>query len=340
MLLFFLTLGTRKERSEEMIHIENLQKTYGKIQALAGVTLFVPQGELFAYLGPNGAGKTTTIRILTGLTKLSKGTAHLNGHDIRLESINAKRQCGLVPQQINLDSELTVFENLDIHGRLFDMPKKQRRQRIEELLAYVELADRTKSLIKQLSGGMKRRVMIARALLHAPRILFLDEPTVGLDANIRRRIWFLIKKIQQNGTTIFLTTHYIEEAEFLADRVAFLESGRIAAVDSPMALMAGIGNWAIDWVTDKGMETAYFASRKAAQESGAARNNGFTLRRVNLEDAFLSMTGKMVAVNAITSSNTTNGHDHGSSHGSHGGHGHAHHGNGEKENHSHKRKAH
>jgi ABC-2 type transport system ATP-binding protein len=236
-----------------MIRIEKLHKSYGKTQALAGIDLHVPAGELFAYLGPNGAGKTTTIRILTGLTRHSGGTAALNGHDISADATAAKRQCGLVPQHINLDSELTVGENLDLHGRLFGMPASARKARIAELLAYVELDDRVHSLVKQLSGGLKRRVMIARALLHSPQILFLDEPTVGLDANIRRRIWSLIKQIQQRGTTIFLTTHYIEEAEFLADRVAFLDSGRIAAVNTQEMLMAGVGQWAIDWVTDTGM---------------------------------------------------------------------------------------
>jgi ABC-2 type transport system ATP-binding protein len=292
-----------------MIRIENLRKTYGKIQALSGIDLHVPAGELFAYLGPNGAGKTTTIRILTGLTRLSGGAATLNGHDIAAQSTAAKRQCGLVPQHINLDSELTVRENLDLHGRLFGMPAALRKQRIAELLAYVELGDRVHSLVKQLSGGLKRRVMIARALLHNPRILFLDEPTVGLDPAIRRRIWSLIKQIQQQGTTIFLTTHYIEEAEFLADRVAFLDSGRIVAVDSPTALMAGVGHWAVDWVSDAGLQSAYFPSRDAAQAAGAARHNGFTLRRVNLEDAFLTLTGKKVAADADLQ--TVQGHGHG-----------------------------
>lgn len=277
-----------------MICIKDLQKNYGGIQALAGIGLHVPQGELFAYLGPNGAGKTTTIRILNGLTKLTRGTASLNDYDVRTQSRAAKRQCGLVPQHINLDNELTVRENLDIHGRLFAMSKTERKNRIQELLEYVELVERIDSLTKQLSGGLKRRVMIARALLHNPKILFLDEPTVGLDAGIRRRIWALIKKIQQDGTTIFLTTHYIEEAEFLAERVAFLDSGRIVKLGSPAALKAGLGDWAIDWLNDDGMQTAYFPSREVARESAAAREMGFTLRRVNLEDAFLALTGKKV----------------------------------------------
>jgi ABC-2 type transport system ATP-binding protein len=308
-----------------MIRIENLQKTYGKTHALNGIDLHVPAGELFAYLGPNGAGKTTTIRILSGLTRLTRGTAFLNGHDIQRRSMAAKRQCGLVPQHLNLDSELTVGENLEIHGRLFGMPASDRKARIAELLGYVELGDRIDSLIKHLSGGLKRRVMIARALLHRPRILFLDEPTVGLDAGIRRRIWALIKKIQQDGTTIFLTTHYIEEAEFLADRVAFLDNGRIAAVETPAALMGGVGQWAIDWMSGTGMETAYFPDRQAAQASSAMGNGGFTLRRVNLEDAFLSLTGKKVAAETGNPKNIhgSRGHANGANgHGAHGKKGH------------------
>jgi ABC-2 type transport system ATP-binding protein len=277
-----------------MIHIENLQKSYGATKALDGIDLSVAAGELFAFLGPNGAGKTTTIRILTGLTRLGSGRALLNGHDIESDGIAAKRQCGLVPQHINLDSELTVLENLDIHGRLFGMAPARRRQKIEELLAYVELADRTGSLVKQLSGGLKRRLMIARALMHEPRILFLDEPTVGLDAAIRRRIWALVKRVQQDGTTIFLTTHYIEEAEFLAGRVAFIDQGRIVAIDQPHNLMARLGHWAIDQVNGEGMQTRYFPTREEATRFSAGQDCGFTLRRVNLEDAFLALTGKKV----------------------------------------------
>jgi len=277
-----------------MIHIENLQKSYGATKALDAIDLSVAAGELFAFLGPNGAGKTTTIRILTGLTRLGSGRALLNGHDIESDGIAAKRQCGLVPQHINLDSELTVLENLDIHGRLFGMAPARRRQKIEELLAYVELADRTGSLVKQLSGGLKRRLMIARALMHEPRILFLDEPTVGLDAAIRRRIWALVKRVQQDGTTIFLTTHYIEEAEFLAGRVAFIDQGRIVAIDQPHNLMARLGHWAIDQVNGEGMQTRYFPTREEATRFSAGQDCGFTLRRVNLEDAFLALTGKKV----------------------------------------------
>lgn len=277
-----------------MIRIENLKKSYKNIQALKGVSFRVPAGELFAYLGPNGAGKTTTIRILTGLTRRSAGDAWLNGFNVEKEDLLAKRQFGLVMQSINLDQELTVFENLDIHGRLFNMASNERKKKIDELLGYVDLIDRKKSLIKHLSGGMKRRLMIARALVHSPGILFLDEPTVGLDADIRRRIWGLIKKIQQTGATIFLTTHYIEEAEFLADRVAFLDEGKIVIIDTPQKLMSQTGDWAIDRMNGDGMETICFKTRQEADAFIAKQKESYTLRRVNLEDSFLLLTGKKV----------------------------------------------
>jgi len=277
-----------------MIKIEGLTKYYRKLHALKGIDLHVAEGELFSYLGPNGAGKSTTIRILTGLTNASSGSVFLNNFHIERDRVKAREQCGLVPQSINLDQELTVFENLNVHGMLFHMPHSKRVERIDELLEYVGLLERKRDLVKRLSGGMRRRLMIARALMHSPKILFLDEPTVGLDAAIRRRIWALIKKIQQNGTTIFLTTHYIEEAEFLAQWVAFLDEGRIVAMDAPQNLVSGLGSWAIDAMMEDDMETVYFATREEAKHYIAAREGSFTLRRVNLEDAFLSLTGKKV----------------------------------------------
>ena len=279
---------------ESMIWIERLRKHYKSLEALRDVSLHVGEGELFAYLGPNGSGKTTTIKILTGLAKPTSGDAYLHGYHIERETLQAKRQCGLVPQTINLDHELTVQENLEIHGKLFHMSRGERRAKIDELMDYVEIADRRDTPVKQLSGGLKRRVMVARAMMHSPRILFLDEPTVGLDPTIRRRIWSLVKKIQQSGSTIFLTTHYIEEAEFLADRVAFLDEGRIVALDAPQNLMARLGAWALDRIVDGEMQTQYFSSREAANVHIEHQLGSFSLRRVNLEDVFLSVTGKKV----------------------------------------------
>ena len=277
-----------------MIILENLNKHYKSVHALKDVNLHVNSGEIFACLGPNGAGKTTLIRIVTGLTRLSSGKAFLNGFNVEKNSLAAKKECGLVPQAINLDQELTVFENLDIHCRLYKMPAKKRRIKIDDLLDYMDILDKKETLIKHLSGGMKRRVMIARALTHSPKILFLDEPTVGLDANIRRRIWAIVKRIQQDGTTIFLTTHYIEEAEFLAQRVAFLNEGEIVALDTPENFMAEMGVWAIDRLEESNMETTYFQTRIEAKKFIVEQEKSFTLRRVNLEDVFLALTGKKV----------------------------------------------
>ena len=269
-----------------------LKKTYGNLEALKSIDLRVEHGELFSFLGPNGAGKSTTIRILTGLTRMSGGQAWLNGFDIERHPTRAKRQFGVVQQQLNLDQELTVMENLDIHGQLFGMSRIKRRLRAKELLALMDMEDRANTLVKHLSGGLKRRVMFGRALLHSPAILFLDEPTAGLDAAIRRRIWGIIKEIQALGTTIFLTTHHIEEAELLSDRVAFVDEGRIVAVDTPSGHKAKVGRWAVDRVIGGRLHTSYFQTRSEAL--AFRQEGGFTLRKVNLEDAFLQLTGKKV----------------------------------------------
>ena len=278
-----------------MIQLEELVKNYGRTKALDGLSLSVAEGELFAFLGPNGAGKTTTIRILNGLTAMTSGRAAVNGIDLLKDPLSVKRLCGLSAQHVNLDSELTVAENLEIHGRLYGMDKAARRSRRRELLEYVEMSDRTDSLVKTLSGGLKRWLMIARALLHQPRVLFLDEPTVGLDPAIRRRIWSLVKKVRKDGVTIFLTTHYIEEAEYLADRVAFVHEGRLVRLGTPAEIMASLGTWAVDRFDESEIETKYFQERGEANQYISEQDFEFTLRRVNLEDAFLALTGKKVS---------------------------------------------
>jgi ABC-2 type transport system ATP-binding protein len=278
-----------------VIEVNSLSKKFGNREALAGVSFTVGSGTIYGYLGPNGAGKTTTIRILTGLTRRDRGSVLLNGYDIEKEPIKCKAQFGLVPQHTNLDAELTVEENLLIHGRLHHMPKSEIVGRTTEILDYIEMEDRRKVLTKTLSGGMKRRLLIGRALMHTPTILFMDEPTVGLDPAIRRRIWGFIKKIQNDGTTIFLTTHYIEEAEFLADQVAFLDKGRIVAEDTPTKLMRDIGEWAVDFLDDNRLQTLYFRSRDEARDYVLNQTNSCTVRRVNLEDAFISMTGRKIS---------------------------------------------
>lgn len=277
-----------------IIEIAGLTKRYGDVLALDSLDLAVPEGGIFAFLGPNGAGKTTTIRILNGLTRKDSGSVVIAGTDLERETERGKRLCGLASQNINLDGELTVGQNLDFHGRLFGMPRERRRAMGGMVLDYVEMADRADLLVKGLSGGLKRRLMVARALMHQPRLLFLDEPTAGLDPAIRRRIWSLIKKVNKDGVTVFLTTHYIEEAEMLADRVGFINAGKLVAEGPPADLVAGIGEWAVDDYGESDIETRYFRDRDDANRAVREAEREVALRRVNLEDAFISLTGKRV----------------------------------------------
>lgn len=278
-----------------MIRLEGLKKRYGTRDALCGVDLHVDDGELFACLGPNGAGKTTTIRIITGLSLPNSGRASVCGMDVVSDQAKVKELCGVVSQTVNLDQDLSVAENLEVHGRMYGMYAPQRKSRSAEVLERLEMADRSDSLVRDLSGGQRRRVMIARALMHEPRVLFLDEPTVGLDPAIRRKLWAVMKRIRESGTTVLLTTHYIEEAEFLADRVAILDAGRVATLGTPQELMARLGAWAVDTLNDQGMQTEYFLDRTEAQAFGASLSGRFTLRRVNLEDVFHSVAGRKLA---------------------------------------------
>ncbi len=279
------------------IRVENLTKRYGPIEALKGINFEITAGELFALLGPNGAGKTTTIRILSGLTRSSGGQVYFFDLNIFERPLEAKKMAGLVPQTINLDLELTVWENLLIHGLLFGLSRREIREQAIKLLEFAELYERRKHKVRTLSGGLRRRLLITRALMHEPRILFLDEPTVGLDPHIRRRLWALIKRIQQQGTTILLTTHYIEEAEFLADRVAFIDQGEIVVINTPENLMKRLGEFAVDIVSETGLETKYFKTKTEAERAMlelAKGDKSVTLRRVNLEDAFVYFIGKRV----------------------------------------------
>lgn len=217
-----------------IIVAEQVSKRFGDIDAVDGVSFTVERGEIFAFLGPNGAGKSTTIKMLTTLLRPTSGRMELAGHDPTTEADAARRAFGIVFQEPSLDGELTAFENMELHGVLYHVPRSDRRRRIDELLAFVELWDRRDSLVKTFSGGMKRRLEIARGLLHHPAILFLDEPTLGLDTQTRNHMWDYLKHLNiRDGTTIFFTTHYIEEAERIADRIAVIDHGHIVALGSP-----------------------------------------------------------------------------------------------------------
>ena len=281
-----------------ILEIKDLSKNFKGLKAVDSVSFAVEEGGITGLIGSNGAGKTTTVRILSGQARADGGTVKLAGRNLTEHPLEAKALCGVVSQHLNLDAELSVRENLDIHGRLFGMNASERKEGSTSLLETVEMAHKVDVLTKTLSGGEKRRIMLARALLHKPRILFLDEPTVGLDPLIRRKLWGLIKRIQQEGTTILLTTHYIEEAEFLADRVIFLDKGRIVAEGTPNALMNRIGQWALDVQCNGLLTTRYFNERDEAARENTQEQGTSTVRRVNLEDVFLSITGRKVSGSA------------------------------------------
>jgi len=277
-----------------MIELRQLAKHYGKIKAVDGIDLVIGREEIFGLLGPNGAGKTTTLRMLTMLDIPSGGTASINGYEISCDSGRIKKEIGVVPQYMNLDQELTARENLELHGRLHKMPRFQRQQRIQDLLAYVELTERAHDLTDEFSGGMKRRLMIARALMHCPGVLFLDEPTAGLDPQTRRRIWDLIRKMNSEGMTVLLTTHYIEEAEALCHRVGIIDHGRLIALGTPHELKKRVGEVVVEIFGRSGTEYHFFPGREAALAYAGGHTGNIVIRAANLEDVYVELTGRRV----------------------------------------------
>lgn len=220
-----------------IIEVKNLTKQFGELKAVDGVSFNVSKGEIFAFLGPNGAGKTTTIKMLTTLLKPTSGGILIDGHDPLRQQNEARCSFGIVFQDPSLDDELTAYENMEFHGVLYGVPKNIRRARIEQLLKFVELWDRKDDLVKNFSGGMRRRLEISRGLIHHPKILFLDEPTLGLDPQTRNHIWTYIKGLNKDeNMTVFLTTHYMEEADRISDKVAIIDHGKIIAEGTPLEL--------------------------------------------------------------------------------------------------------
>jgi len=241
-----------------MIEVKNLSKKFKDFVAVDDISFSVKKGEIFAFLGPNGAGKSTTIKMLTTLLQPTSGHISLNGHDPVTESHLVRSSFGIVFQDPSLDDELTAYENMEFHGVLYNVEKKVRRARIEQLLKFVELWDRRDNLVKEYSGGMKRRLEIARGLLHHPDVIFLDEPTLGLDPQTRNHMWEYLKELRKSeGTTVFFTTHYMEEADKIADRIAIIDHGKIIASGT---------------------------SKELKEKTG----------KTSLEEAFLSLTGKTI----------------------------------------------
>jgi ABC-2 type transport system ATP-binding protein len=311
------------ELADAIVRVDGLSKRYGRTLALDGVSLEIATNELFALLGPNGAGKTTLIHILCTILAPDSGTATLKGFNVVRQPRMARRHLGVVFQEPSVDDRLTVFENLNFHGLIYQVPAAARRQRIDELLALVELEDWRHALVRSLSSGMKRRVEIARALIHDSAVLILDEPTTGLDAQSRERIWaYLTRLRKERALTIIVTTHYIEEVEG-CDRICVIDRGRILATDTPAALKAAHGRELIrvvpdDAATADAIRAAYPAARTVGAGTGPTGGSdgaivieadgsataeaflkkfGGRVRRLSidspsLESVFLSLTGR------------------------------------------------
>lgn len=232
---------------ENIIEVKNLVKKYGDFTAVDDISFNIKSGEIFAFLGPNGAGKSTTIKMLTTLLNPTGGSIHLNGFNPHSHADQVRHSFGIVFQDPSLDDELTAWENMEFHGVLYGVEKKLRRKRIDELLKFVELDDRRNNLVKEFSGGMKRRLEIARGLLHHPKIMFLDEPTLGLDPQTRNHMWNYLKELNKTeGITVFFTTHYMEEADKIAQRIAIIDHGKIIATGTSAELKTQTGTQTLE----------------------------------------------------------------------------------------------
>jgi ABC-2 type transport system ATP-binding protein len=282
---------------KDLLEVKRLTRRFGKKTAVAGIDFTLQEGAFVGLLGPNGAGKTTTIRMLTGLYKPTSGSVRYYGRDFFSNQKEIKGYIGVVHQYSNLDRDLTALENLNLHCILHGIPRSERKKRIEEALEFAGLAEQRDQQVKTFSGGMKRRLVIVRALLHEPMILFLDEPTVGLDPQIRRSLWDLIVKVNQvKSMAILLTTHYIEEAERLCKRVMIINSGKIISSGPPEELKEDLGRYVLEVFHDDHIEERFFKTREAALEELSNCSLSCRIREVTLEDVFLKLTGRRINV--------------------------------------------
>ncbi len=277
-----------------MLIIKNLTKIYGSLTAVNELNLEIKRGEFFGLLGPNGAGKSTTIRMISTLTPKTSGDIIINGKSMDRNLKEVKMKIGVVPQGNNLEVEMTAWENLELHGRLYNMTKDIRSKRMQELLEFTELKERKNDIVKGYSGGMKRKLMIARALMHNPDLLLLDEPTVGLDAVARRKMWDLLKRLKNKGLTVLLTTHYIEEAEVLCDRVGLIDGGRLIELDSPQKLIQKVGKYTVEYFQNGETKEEFFKDRNEAASFAAKLQGSVNIRPSNLEDVFIKLTNRRV----------------------------------------------
>lgn len=273
--------------------VRDLVVRFGDFTAVDGLSFDVKDGEVFGFLGPNGAGKTTTIRTITTIQRPTSGKVFIDGHDTSVDYLEARKLIGIAQQHIALDKDLTIRQNIKQHALLHKIPKSEMESRIEyaaDLLGLQEYMDRK---VESLSGGWKRKASIVCAIVHQPRLLLLDEPTAGLDTRSRHLLWDLVRDLNSRGTTILLTTHYIEEAESLCDRVAIINHGRLVAVGTVEELRDIIGRVAVEYQEDNRQTVRYFPTRDAAKAYSATLGDiYFNIRRTTLEDVFLELTGE------------------------------------------------
>lgn len=278
------------------VSLHNVHKTYDKVPVVNNLSFSIESGEMFGLLGPNGAGKSTTIRMLTTLTQPTSGQIEVAGYDVVRDRQQVKQNIGVVLQQTSVDTDLTVWENMEFHGRLHHIPNPERRRRINQWLEYVELIDRRDAVVKTLSGGMKRRLQIARALLHEPSILFLDEPTVGLDPQTRRRLWEILRDLNKQGMTMLLTTHYMDEVEFLCDRIGIMDAGKLIELGTLQQLRQQHGEGLVMKQTQDRFEYQFFPDLALANAylDTLPDKTGIMVRPSNLEDIFVELTGRQL----------------------------------------------
>lgn len=273
-----------------MIKTTGLIKEYGKLKAVDGLNLNIEKGLFYGLLGPNGAGKTTTIKMLSMLLTPTEGEIYIDGNMAKRTSKGIKQIIGVVPQHLSLQKETTVYETLALHGYLHKMKRAEIKNRIAELLEFAEMSSMLKMKIETLSGGNKRKLMILRAMMHYPKVLFLDEPTVGLDPSIRRVIWDLLKKLQTKGLTIILTTHYIEEAKTLCDILGMMSKGKVIQEASPSKYMEEVKPYVLEQFDGEKTNYSFFKSRDEASTVGASLDGEVSIRKSNLEDVYVKYT--------------------------------------------------
>lgn len=278
------------------VSLLNVHKVYNNTPVVNGLSFAIRAGEMFGLLGPNGAGKSTTIRMLTTLTKPSQGQIEVAGFDVVRQPLQAKQCIGVVLQQTSVDGDLSVWENMELHGRLHHIHNPQRQRLINQWLEYVELLERRDDLVKMLSGGMKRRLQIARALLHQPKILFLDEPTVGLDPQTRRRLWEIILDLNKQGMTMLLTTHYMDEVEYLCDRIGIMDGGKLISLGTLQQLRSDHGEGLVMKQVGDRWQYLFFPTLEQANAylDEQTDKTGMMVRPSNLEDIFVELTGRQL----------------------------------------------